>query len=65
MLSSYQKISLGETNGLTQTFTDLTFNEKAVLIPIVILVFWIGLYPKPILDLTEPSVTALLQTINR
>jgi NADH-quinone oxidoreductase subunit M len=65
MLSSYRKISLGETNPLTETFKELTFHEKAVLIPLVIMIFFIGIYPKPILDLTEPSVRGLLEMIQR
>jgi NADH-quinone oxidoreductase subunit M len=51
MLRSYQKISLGEANSLTMQFPDLTSNEKAVLIPIIVMIFVIGLYPQPFLDI--------------
>ena len=64
MLTSYQKISLGEKNKLTETFTDLTPSEKAALIPLLVMVFWIGIYPKPFLDIAEPSVKALLTAIH-
>jgi NADH-quinone oxidoreductase subunit M len=63
LLTAYQKISLGEKNILTNTFSDLLTSEKMVLIPLVIMIFWIGIYPKPFLDLAEPSVKALLNTI--
>jgi NADH-quinone oxidoreductase subunit M len=60
MLRSYQGVMLGETNSVTKAFPDLTFNEKAVLIPIVILVIAMGVYPKPILDISEPAVAKLV-----
>ncbi len=63
MLRGYQKMMLGETTARTASFTDLTSNEKWVLIPICILVILCGIYPKPILDLTEPSVKALLEGV--
>jgi NADH-quinone oxidoreductase subunit M len=59
MLKSYQKISLGEKNNLTAGFIDLNRNEKLVLIPLVIMIFLIGIYPKPFLDIAEPSVKTL------
>ena len=65
MLRSYQKISLGEANSLTMQFPDLTLNEKCVLVPIVIMIFVIGLYPQPLLDIAGPSVEALQRTIER
>lgn len=60
MLRGYQNIMLGETNKLTSSFSDLTFNEKAVLVPIVILIIGFGIYPKPLLHLTEPAVKSLI-----
>ncbi len=63
MLRSYQKTMLGETNSLTSAFTDLSFNEKAVLIPIVILVFAMGVYPKPLMDIAEPSLMKIVELI--
>ena len=63
MLRGYQKMMLGETNGRTLGFSDLTTNEKWVLIPICILIIAMGIYPKPILDLTEPSVKALIDGV--
>ncbi len=64
MLVAYKKISLGEKNKLTETFTDLTMNEKMVLIPLIVMIFWIGIYPKPFLEIAEPSVKNLLDIIH-
>jgi NADH-quinone oxidoreductase subunit M len=63
MLRFYQNSTLGETNGLTSAFTDLTWNEKSVLIPIIILVIGLGIYPKPLLDLTGPALQNLINNI--
>ena len=56
MLTSYRKMMLGDKNNTTEKFTDLFFTEKAVLIPLVVMIFWIGLYPKPFLQIAEPAI---------
>lgn len=61
MLRSYQKTMLGETNPLTSAFTDLSVNEKAVLVPIVILIIAMGVYPKPVLDIAEPAILKIVE----
>jgi len=40
--------------------TDLNAREFAMLAPLVVLVFWIGLYPKPLLDVMHGSVERVL-----
>jgi len=65
MLRAYQRTMLGEINPLTSTFTDLTFNEKAVLIPIVILIFVTGVYPKPLIDIAEPALQNIVNLIQQ
>jgi NADH-quinone oxidoreductase subunit M len=64
MLRMYQKIMLGSTNDLTIGFSDIKGTEKIVLYSICILVIVMGVYPKPILQLSEASVQHLLQQIN-
>ena len=39
---------------------DLSFREIAALVPLCIFVFWIGLYPKPLLDVMHASVGRVL-----
>jgi NADH-quinone oxidoreductase subunit M len=64
MLRMYQKIMLGSTNNLTIGFSDIKGTEKIVLYSICILVIVMGVYPKPILQISEASVQHLLQQIN-
>lgn len=61
MLRTFQKSMSGETNEITAAFADLKWNEKAVLYPIALLIILIGVYPKPILDISGPAVSNLLE----
>ena len=42
---------------------DLSWREAVVLVPILAGIFWIGLYPKPILDRMEPAAQHLIDTL--
>ncbi len=64
MLSSYQKIMLGEAKTEYNNVLDLSLVEKSILIPIVIVIFVLGLFPNLILDLTEPAVNGILHTVH-
>lgn len=62
MLWMYQRVMFGKvTNPANEKLLDLNLREKITLVPLVILVFWIGLYPKPYLSKMEKSVTALFE----
>ena len=43
---------------------DLTPREVAVLVPILVLIVWIGIYPQPFLRTTEASVKQLLAQVH-
>jgi NADH-quinone oxidoreductase subunit M len=49
--------------GAKRTIGDLDGREKAVLIPLVVLILGIGFYPKPVLDVITPSVNATMSSV--
>jgi len=64
LLWMYQRVMHGPiVNQKIKTFPDLNKREVAVLVPIVILMFWMGIYPKPFLRKMDKSVTHLLKLI--
>ena len=66
MLYMFQKLFLGPLDkDENKSLKDLTPREVITLMPIIIFIFWIGLYPKPFFSLIAPSVeklVAVLQT---
>jgi NADH-quinone oxidoreductase subunit M len=44
---------------------DLSEREFAILVPLVLLVFWIGLFPNPLVSRMHSSVTKTLETMAR
>ena len=64
MLRMYKNVMQGETNALTATFTDIKGSEKLVLVIICVLIIGIGIYPQPILHISDAAVNKLLQTID-
>lgn len=63
MLKMFQNVMLGETN--TKIFADVTFNEGLAMVLIIVVLFFFGMYPKPIIELITPSLEQILKYINR
>lgn len=63
MLKMFQHAMLGETN--KKPFADVTFNEGLAFVLIIAVLFFFGMYPKPITDLITPSIESILSHINR
>ena len=60
MLRMYQRVMLGTTNEITEKITDLSWTEMAALIPLVVMIFWIGIYPSFFLDIPVQNLFQLL-----
>ena len=65
MLRMYQKAMFGVTNVLTTGFKDLDSTETSVLLILSVLVIGIGIYPQPILHISEAAITNLLEQVNQ
>jgi NADH-quinone oxidoreductase subunit M len=64
LLWLYQRVFWGNvTNEKNKTLVDLNARELATLIPLVVLCFWIGLYPKPFLAFLEKPAAAIAQVV--
>jgi len=64
MLRMYKKVMQGETNALTATFTDISGSETLVLSIICALIIVIGIYPHPILHISDAAVKELVHSVN-
>ena len=61
MLAVYKKSFFGPvTNEANKTLKDLDAKETWSLVPLVLIVVWLGVYPKPVLEPIDNSVKAML-----
>jgi NADH-quinone oxidoreductase subunit M len=61
MLWLYQRTMLGKIeNPANEKLTDLNFRELATIIPLIIMAFWIGLYPAPFFAVLDKPVTNIV-----
>ena len=65
MFRMYQHTMLGTANEQTMAFRDIDASEKVVLVIVCALVIFIGVYPKPILHISESAVSNLVELVNQ
>jgi NADH-quinone oxidoreductase subunit M len=65
MLWAYQRVFHGEPDAANRSFKELTFQEGMVMLPLVAIIFFTGIYPKPLLDRIEPSVRQLVTHVDQ
>jgi NADH-quinone oxidoreductase subunit M len=64
LMYMYRRVILGAvTHEENKRLPDLNFREYAYIIPILVCIVWIGVYPKPLLDKMEVSVVHLLAQV--
>lgn len=65
MLWMYQRVVFGEVKNeeLKHELTDMNLREIIVIVPILIFIVWIGVYPSTFLKLTEVSTQSILQQV--
>ncbi len=60
-LNMVRKVFYGNTTASTAGARDITLNEKTALGVIVILIFWMGIYPQPVLNITNEISDSILK----
>jgi NADH-quinone oxidoreductase subunit M len=64
MLLMIQKLFLGPLDKEeNKSLKDIDLREILILVPILVLIFWIGLYPDPFFKLMGPTVEHLVEFI--
>ncbi len=64
MLFMFQKLFLGPVDkDENRKLLDLNAREIVTLVPLLILIFWIGLYPAPFFNLMAPAVDKLVAAV--
>ena len=65
MLWMLQRVTLGQAaTRAAALLPDLSLRETVTLAPLAILILWVGLYPGPLMEMMDASVTHLVQKMN-
>jgi NADH-quinone oxidoreductase subunit M len=64
MLWAYQQVFHHEPDPADAATPDLSWREGAVVAPLVILIVFLGVYPKPVLDRITPTVDLLVHNVD-
>ena len=61
MLWMFQRVMFGPvTHAENENLSDLTFRERLVFAPLIVLIFWLGVMPQPFLDRMQPTLVRTL-----
>src|SRR5215813_12471893 len=64
MLWLYQRVFFGAvTNSSNEGLEDLDMRETWQFAPLIFLIFWIGIYPKPLLSYVEPQTNVVVAQV--
>ncbi|OGU38522.1 MAG: oxidoreductase [Ignavibacteria bacterium RIFOXYB2_FULL_35_12] len=64
MLWTLQRIYLGKLNEKWATLTDMDMREYAMLVPLSLIIIFLGIYPSAMLDLMNTSVNKMVQFLS-
>jgi NADH-quinone oxidoreductase subunit M len=66
MLWMFMRVFFGPvTRTENEGLRDLTLRERLVFVPLLILIFWMGFYPQPLLDRAQPSLDRTLALVHQ
>jgi NADH-quinone oxidoreductase subunit M len=64
LLWAYQRVFQGEPEGENAKMPDMSWKERWVMLPLIVAIVFLGVYPKPVLSRIEPSVDAVLAHVH-
>ena len=62
-LNMVKNVFYGNLNSVTAAFRDIRMHEKLVLAVIVVMIFFIGVYPAPLFDLVKVSTEVIMSRV--
>src|SRR5437660_4929533 len=65
LLWAYQRVFHGRPEGENASIAEMSWGERAVMVPLVAAIVVLGVYPKPVLDRINPSVASLVQHVEQ
>ena len=63
LLWAYQRVFHGRALGANAEIADASTGERWVLVPVVVLIVVLGVFPKPVLDRITPSAHTLVTQV--
>jgi NADH-quinone oxidoreductase subunit M len=63
MLWMFQRVMFGPISPANEKMEDLNLREVLYFAPLVVMAFWIGLYPKPFMDVMDAPVRKLVEQV--
>lgn len=64
LLKMFEKTFLGPiTKEENKSLKDLNLREIITMVPLLVLIFWLGIYPQPFFNLINPAVEQLVQLV--
>ena len=65
LLWAYQRVFHGVPTGDNVDLPDMTWRERGVMLPLLALIVFLGVYPKPVLDRINPSVQRIVDQVEQ
>ena len=64
MLWMFQRVMFGELdNPKNQKLLDLNAREITIMVPLIVMIFVMGIYPKPFIDKMDPAIKKLVSQV--
>ncbi len=65
LLWMFQQVFHREPDAANEKTRDLSWNERLIIAPLILLIVFLGVYPKPVLERITPSVNQLIAHVDK